>query len=38
MSDETPRVTGVGGIFFKSEDPDAMKGWYKENLGLDTDQ
>lgn len=38
MSDEKPRVTGVGGIFFKTENPDGMKDWYKENLGLDTDQ
>lgn len=38
MSDEKPRVTGVGGVFFKSENPDGMKDWYKENLGLDTDQ
>lgn len=32
------RVTGIGGIFFKSNDPDATKSWYKEHLGLDTDQ
>lgn len=37
MSDDKPRVTGIGGIFFKSENPDEMKSWYKENLGLDTD-
>jgi len=33
-----PRVTGVGGIFFKSENPQEMKNWYKANLGLNTDQ
>ena len=38
MSDDKPRVTGVGGIFFKSEHPDEMKDWYKQNLGLETDQ
>lgn len=32
------RVTGLGGFFFKSENPDAAKNWYKEHLGLDTDQ
>ncbi|MBL7998683.1 MAG: VOC family protein [Candidatus Kapabacteria bacterium] len=32
------RVTGVGGIFFKSENPDALKEWYKTHLGLNTDQ
>ena len=38
MTDDKPRVTGVGGIFFKSEDPDKIKTWYQENLGLDTDK
>lgn len=32
------RVTGIGGIFFKSEDPDAQKAWYKNHLGIPTDQ
>lgn len=32
------RVTGIGGIFFKSEDPDAQKEWYKKHLGIPTDQ
>ena len=32
------KVTGIGGIFFKSKDPNQMKEWYKTNLGLDTDQ
>ncbi|MFD0964371.1 VOC family protein [Pseudofulvibacter geojedonensis] len=31
------RVTGIGGIFFKSEDPTAAKNWYKNHLGLNTD-
>lgn len=31
------RVTGIGGIFFKSEDPNAAKAWYKKHLGLNTD-
>ncbi len=31
------RVTGLGGIFFKSKDPDAAKNWYKKHLGLETD-
>ena len=38
MSDDQPRVTGVGGIFFKSENPSEMKAWYEEHLGLKTDQ
>jgi catechol 2,3-dioxygenase-like lactoylglutathione lyase family enzyme len=26
------RVTGIGGIFFKSENPKAMKEWYSKHL------
>ena len=37
MSSEKPRVTGIGGIFFKAENPEALKAWYAQNLGLDTD-
>ena len=33
----TKRVTGIGGIFFKCKDPKAMKQWYGEHLGLQTD-
>lgn len=33
-----PKVTGVGGIFFFSEDPEKSKAWYAHNLGLETDQ
>ena len=32
------KVTGIGGIFFKSKDPDKLREWYKKNLGLETDQ
>ena len=32
------RVTGVGGIFFKSQDPSTLKEWYKRHLGFDTDK
>jgi lactoylglutathione lyase len=28
------KVTGIGGIFFKCEDPTAMKEWYRDNLGV----
>lgn len=31
------RVTGLGGIFFKSEDPQNMKDWYGKHLGLNID-
>ena len=29
------RVTGIGGIFFKSKDPKALGAWYRKHLGLD---
>ena len=32
------RVTGLGGFFFKSKDPDVIKSWYKKHLGIPTDQ
>lgn len=31
-----PRVTGVGGIFFKSDDPAKLTQWYHDHLGLNT--
>jgi len=30
------KVTGIGGVFFKSQDPAAMNEWYKTHLGFDT--
>jgi predicted enzyme related to lactoylglutathione lyase len=32
------KVTGIGGIFFKCKEPDKIKEWYKENLGLNIDK
>jgi predicted enzyme related to lactoylglutathione lyase len=28
------KVTGLGGIFFKSRDPAALSAWYAQHLGL----
>ena len=28
------KVTGIGGVFFKSDDPKAINEWYAKNLGL----
>ena len=33
-----PKVVGIGGIFFKSENPEKIKKWYQDNLGIITDQ
>ena len=37
MSDTTPKVTGIGGIFFRTSDPEKIKEWYGKNLGLAID-
>lgn len=29
------RVTGIGGVFIKSRNPEALKAWYRTHLGLD---
>jgi len=29
-----PRVTGIGGIFFKAKDPKALARWYRDRLGI----
>jgi predicted enzyme related to lactoylglutathione lyase len=28
------RVTGIGGIFFKARDPEALARWYRDHLGI----
>lgn len=28
------RVTGIGGIFFKSRDPERLESWYEKHLGI----
>lgn len=32
------KVTGIGGIFFKTKDPQKTKDWYQKHLGLQTDE
>ena len=32
------RVTGIGGIFFKSEDPTKLREWYEDKLGIKADE
>jgi predicted enzyme related to lactoylglutathione lyase len=34
---KSEKVKGIGGIFFKSKDPKALKEWYTKHLGLTTD-
>ena len=35
--DMKKRVTGIGGVFFKTEDPKKIKEWYGKHLGLPID-
>lgn len=37
MNDTTPKVTGIGGIFFVSTNPQEIREWYGTNLGLAID-
>lgn len=30
------RVTGIGGVFFKSKDPAKTKDWYDKHLGIES--
>ena len=29
------RVTGIGGIFMKARNPEALQNWYRDHLGID---
>jgi predicted enzyme related to lactoylglutathione lyase len=33
-NDTTPKVTGIGGIFFFSDNPKETREWYAKNLGI----
>ena len=37
MDDLTPKVTGIGGIFFRTNNPEETRAWYGKNLGLAID-
>lgn len=34
-NDTTPKVLGIGGIFFYTDDPKATRAWYSQHLGLE---
>ena len=37
-SELTPKVTGIGGIFFFSDDPGKAREWYNKHLGLSVNE
>jgi predicted enzyme related to lactoylglutathione lyase len=38
MNEKKAKVTGIGGVFFFSEDPSGTRDWYRDNLGLETNE
>jgi predicted enzyme related to lactoylglutathione lyase len=32
------RVTGIGGVFFRAQDPEGLRDWYAEHLGVPIDE
>ena len=34
-TDATPKVVGIGGIFFFADNPRELREWYAQNLGFD---
>jgi predicted enzyme related to lactoylglutathione lyase len=32
------RITGIGGVFFKADDPKALAAWYQKHLGLSLEE
>src|SRR6478609_10221039 len=37
-NDTTPKVTGIGGIFFGSDNPKETRDWYTKNLGVEMNE
>ena len=37
-NDTVPKVTGIGGIFFYTDNPKETKEWYAKNLGLEINE
>jgi len=38
VDDNSPKVTGIGGIFFYSKNPQKTKDWYTKNLGIEINE
>ena len=37
MSNPTERVTAIGGVFFRARDPERMAAWYRDHLGISSE-
>lgn len=38
FDDNTPKVTGIGGVFFFSDNPQETRDWYARNLGFNVNE
>jgi len=38
QDDRMEHVVGIGGYFIRSADPEGLRAWYRDYLGLDTDE
>lgn len=38
MDTKEPKVTGIGGVFFFSDNPEEARQWYSDNLGFDVNE
>src|SRR5260370_6033551 len=36
MTTKMKKVTGIGGVFFKANDPAKLRDWYRQHLGIDS--
>jgi catechol 2,3-dioxygenase-like lactoylglutathione lyase family enzyme len=38
MSDNLEKVTGIGGVFFRAQNPNGLSAWYRDHLGVAADE
>ncbi len=38
LSTMKKRVTGLGGVFFKAKDPEAIRSWYQQHLEIEMNE
>jgi len=38
IQDEGPGITGIGGVFFRADNPTALRQWYEQDLGIEEGQ
>ena len=38
MSENMEKVTGIGGVFFRAQDPNRLSTWYRNHLGVNANE